>query len=74
MRKLEKEMLQQINTNDSTYCATDWASGSDNWTGTFTNDKIMRRIYAVTDLAEAGLVVDHYGSLYHNHNVTCVEC
>jgi len=40
----------------------------------YTFDKLLRRVYAVMDLAEAGLIVDHYTSIYHNQNTTCAEC
>ena len=74
MRKLEKEMLEQINGSNHTYCATDWAGGGGNWTGVLTTDKLMRRIYAVMDLADAGQITDHNTSWYHNKNITCIDC
>ena len=72
MTKIEKQMLEQINTSTHTYCATDWANGA--WAGVFTTDKLMRRVYAILDLGERGLIVDHSGSWFHSFSATCVHC
>ena len=72
MTKIEKQMLEQINNSTSMYCATDWANGT--WTGVYTEDKLMRRVYAILDLGERGLIVDHSGSWLHSFNTTCIHC
>ena len=72
MRKLEKQMLAEINASDGIFCATDWCNGS--WDGAYTTDKLMRRIYAVMDLGEKDLIVEHCNSWYHSHKVTCLDC
>jgi hypothetical protein len=72
MTKIEKQMLEQINSSNSTLCATDWANGT--WTGAYTEDKLMRRVYAILDLGERGLIVDHSGSWFHSFNTYCDHC
>ena len=70
MTKIQKQMLEQINSSHSTLCATDWANGT--WTGAYTEDKLMRRVYAILDLGERGLIVDHSGSWLHSVNT--IKC
>ena len=72
MRKLEKLMLEEINSSEMALSSTEWSNGL--FVGGYTFDKLLRRVYAVMDLAEAGLIVDHYTSIYHNQNTTCAEC
>lgn len=74
MKKLEKLMLAAINEYpESIHHATDWATRE--VTGRWTNDKLLRRIGAVIDLADAGEIVGHdYDSTYHSKAYQCWEC
>ena len=74
MRKLEKVMLAAINlTPHYITNATNWAMNE--VTGAWTNDKLMRRIYAVMDLADSGEIVEHENdSTFHGKAHTCEEC
>ena len=74
MRKLEKVMLAAINqTPHYITNATNWATHE--VTGAWTNDKLMRRIYAVVDLADRGEIVRHeYDATYHGKAHECLEC
>ena len=74
MKKIQKLMLAAINdAPESIHHATDWAASE--VTGPWTDDKLMRRIYAVIDLAESGEIVGHdYDSTYHSKAYQCWEC
>ena len=74
MKKIEKLILAAMEQDAPRVTnATNWAIGA--VTGPWTNDKLMRRIYAIIDLAAAGAIVEHvYDSTYHAKTFSCREC
>jgi len=60
----QKRMLAEINsTPHISYTATDWATAECKIA--WTTDNIDRRVYAVIDLAAAGLITECSGGEYH---------
>ena len=72
MTKIQKEVLSNIKGQDGSYAASEWAYTKE--MGDFTYPKWNRRVDAVLELADLGLIKGHNFSTYHSLEQTCLEC
>jgi len=72
MTKTQKEVLANIERDGGSFAASDWAYTRE--MGAFTYPKWNRRVDAVLELAEMGLIKNHNFSTYHSLKETCFEC
>ena len=72
MTKTQKEVLASIERENGSYTASEWAYTKE--MGSFTYPKWNRRVDAVLELADMGLIKGHNFSTYHSLKQTCLEC
>jgi len=71
MTKTQKEVLKAIEQG-GVYSASEWAFTKE--MGDFTNEKWLRRIDAVIDLAAHQIIIDHDSNTYHSLREVCINC